>query len=186
GSCTARGRKERPILAQRRAGVGRGGGRLGDNARFFPCPRPHTMLDPSLLRSQTAVLAARLATRGHVLDTAVLESLESERKAIQVRTQELQNLRNTRSKAIGQAKAKGEDVAPLLAEVAGLGEQLKASEAELERVRAELDAIALGLPNVPDPSVPVGPDEAANVEVHRWGPPREFDFEVRDHVDLGA
>src|SRR5690606_15326088 len=146
-----------------------------------------TMLDPNLLRQDPAALAQRLRdTRGFVLDAAALERLEGERKALQVRTQELQNLRNTRSKAIGQAKAKGEDVAPLLAEVAGLGDQLKASEAELERVRAELDAIALGLPNLPDPSVPVGPDEAANVEVHRWGTPRAFDFEVRDHVDLGA
>ena len=144
------------------------------------------MLDPSLLRSQTAVLAERLATRGHVLDTAVLESLESERKAIQVRTQELQNLRNTRSKAIGQAKAKGEDVAPLLAEVAGLGEELKASEARLEEIRGRLEAITQGLPNLPAEDVPLGEDEAGNVEQHRHGTPRSFDFEVRDHVDLGA
>lgn len=144
------------------------------------------MLDPSLLRSQTAVLAERLATRGHVLDTAVLESLESERKAIQVRTQELQNLRNTRSKAIGQAKAKGEDVAPLLAEVAVFGEELKASEARLEEIRGRLEAITQGLPNLPAEDVPLGEDEAGNVEQHRHGAPRSFDFEVRDHVDLGA
>ena len=144
------------------------------------------MLDPSLLRSQTAVLAERLATRGHVLDTTALESLESERKAIQVRTQELQNLRNTRSKAIGQAKAKGEDVAPLLAEVAGLGEELKASEARLEEIRGRLEAITQGLPNLPAEDVPLGEDEAGNVEQHRHGTPRSFDFEVRDHVDLGA
>jgi seryl-tRNA synthetase len=144
------------------------------------------MLDPALLRSQPAELAARLSRRGYVLDTARIESLEAERKRIQVRTQELQNLRNTRSKAIGQAKAKGEDVAALLAEVAGFGEELKASEAELERVRAALEAIALEIPNLPDPSVPEGEDEAGNVEQHRWGAPRKFDFPVKDHVELGA
>ena len=144
------------------------------------------MLDPALLRSQPAETAARLATRGYTLDVARIESLEAERKRIQVRTQELQNLRNTRSKAIGQAKAKGEDVAALLAEVAGFGEELKASEAELDGVRAELEAIALEIPNLPDPSVPAGDDEAGNVEQHRWGTPREFDFAVKDHVELGA
>ena len=145
------------------------------------------MLDPSLLRQDPAALARRLReTRGFDLDAAALEHLESTRKALQVRTQELQNQRNTRSKAIGQAKARGEDAAPLLAEVAGLGEELKASEARLEEIRAELDAIALGLPNLPDDSVPPGSDESGNVEQHRWGTPREFDFDVRDHVDLGA
>jgi seryl-tRNA synthetase len=115
-----------------------------------------------------------------------LAALEAERKRIQVRTQELQSLRNTRSKAIGQAKARGEDVAPLLAEVAGFGEELKASEARLEAIRAELEAIALDIPNLPDASVPIGADEAANVEQSRWGEPRAFDFEARDHVELGA
>ncbi|MGY1457485.1 serine--tRNA ligase [Luteimonas sp. A534] len=145
------------------------------------------MLDPNLLRHDPAALALRLRqTRGFELDAAALERLESERKALQVRTQELQNLRNTRSKAIGQAKARGEDAAPLLAEVAGLGEELKTSEARLEWIKAELEAIALGLPNLPDDSVPAGSDESGNVEQHRWGTPRSFDFEVRDHVDLGA
>lgn len=145
------------------------------------------MLDPNLLRQDPAALARRLSeTRGFELDAAALGQLESERKALQVRTQELQNLRNTRSKAIGQAKARGEDAAPLLAEVAGLGEELKASEAGLERIRVALEAIALGLPNLPDDSVPLGADESGNVEQHRWGTPRQFDFEVRDHVDLGA
>ena len=145
------------------------------------------MLDPSLLRQDPAALARRLReTRGFELDATALERLESTRKALQVRTQELQNQRNTRSKAIGQAKARGEDAAPLLAEVAGLGEALKASEVQLEEIRAELDAIALGLPNLPDDSVPPGSDESGNVEQHRWGTPREFDFPVRDHVDLGA
>ena len=145
------------------------------------------MLDPNLLRQDPAGLARRLReTRGFELDAEALGQLESERKALQVRTQELQNLRNTRSKAIGQAKARGEDAAALLAEVAGLGEELKASEAGLERIRAGLEAIALGLPNLPDDSVPPGTDESGNVEQHRWGAPRQFDFDVRDHVDLGA
>ncbi len=145
------------------------------------------MLDPSLLRQQPADLAARLReTRGYALDADALASLEAERKQVQVRTQELQNLRNTRSKAIGQAKAKGEDVAPLLAEVAGFGEELKACEGRLEAIKARLDAITLGIPNLPDASVPLGSDESGNVEQHRWGTPRAFDFEVKDHVELGA
>jgi seryl-tRNA synthetase len=144
------------------------------------------MLDPSLLRSQIAATAERLATRGFVLDTQALESLESERKAIQVRTQELQNLRNTRSKAIGQAKAKGEDVSALLAEVAGFGDELKTSEARLEEIRGKLEALTQGIPNLPADEVPLGEDESGNVEQHRHGTPRSFDFEVKDHVDLGA
>jgi seryl-tRNA synthetase len=145
------------------------------------------MLDPNLLRQDPHALALALRdSRGFDLDADALQQLETARKALQVRTQELQNLRNTRSKAIGQAKARGEDAAPLLAEVAGLGEELKASEAELDGIRAELDAIALGLPNLPDGAVPAGPDESGNVEQHRWGTPRTFDFAVRDHVDLGA
>ncbi|MFT3756086.1 MAG: serine--tRNA ligase [Pseudoxanthomonas sp.] len=145
------------------------------------------MLDPALLRNQPAELAERLRTsRGFTLDVAALESLEARRKQIQVRTQELQNLRNTKSKAIGQMKAKGEDTTAIMAEVAGFGDELKASEAELEKIRAELDAIAQGIPNLPNESVPPGEDEAGNVEQHRWGNPRSFDFEMKDHVDLGA
>ncbi|MGJ4730255.1 serine--tRNA ligase [Luteimonas sp. SDU101] len=145
------------------------------------------MLDPTLLRQHLPETAARLRdTRGFELPVDRLQALEAERKQIQVRTQELQNLRNTRSKAIGQAKARGEDVAPLLAEVAGLGDELKASEARLDAIRGELEAVALGLPNLPDPSVPVGADETQNVEQHRWGTPRAFDFEAKDHVELGA
>ena len=145
------------------------------------------MLDPSLLRQDPAALAERLrATRGFELDAAAVERLEAARKRIQVRTQELQNLRNTRSKAIGQAKAKGEDASALLAEVAGFGDELKASEAELDGIRAELDAIVLGIPNLPDESVPAGKDESDNVEQARWGTPRSFDFKVLDHVELGA
>ena len=143
------------------------------------------MLDPQLLRNAPETARDGLARRGFVLDTETLSALEAERKSLQVRTQELQNLRNTRSKAIGMAKAKGEDVAPLLAEVAGFGEELKASETRLDAIKAELESITMELPNVPDASVPDGKDEADNVEVLRWGTPRTFDFEVKDHVALG-
>ncbi len=145
------------------------------------------MLDPALLRNQPAELAERLrAARGFELDVARLEALEASRKQIQVRTQELQNLRNTRSKQIGMLKAKGEDVAAVMAEVAGFGEELKTSEVELERIRGEIETIASGIPNLPDASVPLGGGEADNVEQHRWGTPRSFDFAVKDHVELGA
>jgi seryl-tRNA synthetase len=145
------------------------------------------MLDPVLLRTQLADTAARLRTlRGFELDVGAVEALEAERKRIQTRTQELQNLRNTRSKAIGIAKGRGEDVTALMGEVAGLGEELKRSEGRLEAIRGELDAIAMAVPNLPHESVPVGREEADNRELHRWGEPRRFDFEVRDHVDLGA
>jgi seryl-tRNA synthetase len=145
------------------------------------------MLDPALLRAKPAELAERLrASRGFELDVGRLESLEAQRKQIQVRTQELQNLRNTRSKQIGMLKARGEDVSAVMAEVAGFGEELKASEVRLDELRGEIEAIALGIPNIPDASVPVGKDEADNVEQLRWGTPRSFDFAVRDHVELGA
>ena len=145
------------------------------------------MLDPTLLRGQLAETAARLqATRGFALDVPALERLEAERKQIQTRTQELQNLRNTRSKAIGQAKGKGEDTTALMAEVAGIADELKAGEARLEVIRAEIDAIAMAVPNLPDASVPAGKDEHDNVEVRRHGEPRRFDFPVKDHVELGA
>ena len=145
------------------------------------------MLDPVLLRTQPAELAQRLKeTRGFDLDVSRIADLETSRKQIQKRTEELQNLRNTRSKAIGQAKAKGEDVSALMAEVAGFGDELKASEVKLDEIRAEIEGIALGIPNLPHASVPVGSDEAGNVEQHRWGTPRTFDFDVKDHVELGA
>ena len=143
------------------------------------------MLDPQLLRNAPETVRDGLARRGFVLDTETLSALEAERKSLQVRTQELQNLRNTRSKAIGMAKAKAKDVAPLLAEVAGFGEELKASQTRLDAIKAELESITMELPNVPDASVPDGKDEADNVEVLRWGTPRTFDFEVKDHVALG-
>ena len=144
------------------------------------------MLDPVLLRGHLAETAARLkATRGYDLDVIAIERLESERKQIQGRTQELQNLRNTRSKAIGQAKAKGEDVAPLMAEVASLADELKASETRLGELLLEIDAIAQGVPNIPHESVPVGKDEHANVELKKVGTPRVFAFDVKDHIALG-
>ena len=145
------------------------------------------MLDPALLRTHPADLAERLrASRGFELDVARLEALEAQRKQLQIRTQELQNLRTTRSKQIGMLKAKGEDVAAVMAEVAGFGEELKASELRLDELRSEIETIALGIPNIPDGSVPQGSDEAHNVEQHRWGTPRVFDFDVKDHVELGA
>jgi seryl-tRNA synthetase len=144
------------------------------------------MLDPALLRGQLDIVSERLATRGFALDKPALEAIESERKALQTETQELQNLRNTRSKAIGAAKGKGEDVSALMAEVAGIGDKLKANEHRLAEVQAKLASIALGIPNLPDESVPRGNDETANVEQHRNGTPRTFDFAVKDHVELGA
>ena len=144
------------------------------------------MLDPVLLRAHLADTAARLKTRGYELDTAALEALEAERKRLATETQEWQARRNARSKAIGQAKARGEDTAPIMAEVAGLGDKLKANEAALAEVQARLSALALGIPNLPDASTPVGRDEHENVEVSKWGTPRTFDFAVKDHVELGA
>ena len=144
------------------------------------------MLDPALLRSRLAETAERLKeTRGFTLDVAAIEALESQRKQLSTETQELQNLRNTRSKAIGQAKGKGEDVAPLMAEVAGIGDKLKSNEQALAEVQAKLAEISLGLPNIPHASVPLGKDENDNQEILRWGTPRQFDFAVKDHVDLG-
>jgi seryl-tRNA synthetase len=144
------------------------------------------MLDPALLRGHLADTARRLAARGYTLDTAAFEAIEAERKRVQTETQELQNLRNTRSKAIGQAKAKGEDTAALMAEVAGIGDRLKANEQALADVQERLAALSLGIPNLPHESVPVGGDEHANTEQHRWGTPRAFDFTVKDHVELGV
>lgn len=145
------------------------------------------MLDPQLLRAQLVDTAERLkSTRGFELDVERLQALEAERKQIQTRTQELQNLRNTRSKAIGMAKAKGEDVSALMAEVNGFAEELKDSEQRLEQIRLSIDMIGLGIPNLPGDDVPAGTSENDNVEQRRWGTPRVFDFEVKDHVELGA
>ncbi|MVW75883.1 serine--tRNA ligase [Pseudomonas xionganensis] len=143
------------------------------------------MLDSKLVRSQLHEVAERLATRGFVLDVARFEALESQRKAVQTRTEQLQAERNSRSKAIGQAKARGEDIAPLLAEVDQMGSDLESGKRELDAIQAELDNLLLNIPNLPHESVPVGEDEEGNVEVSRWGTPRSFDFQVQDHVALG-
>ncbi|HET7364381.1 MAG TPA: serine--tRNA ligase [Burkholderiales bacterium] len=144
------------------------------------------MLDIQLLRNDLAGVSARLAARGYALDTAKFEVAETERKAIQTRTQELQARRNALSKAIGAAKGKGEDASALMGEVAGLADELTALERQLADIQAGLRDWLLGMPNLPHPSVPVGKSEADNVEVRRWGSPRSFDFPVRDHVDVGA
>jgi seryl-tRNA synthetase len=144
------------------------------------------MLDPRLLRTNLAFVAEQLARRGVAVDTARIEDLEAQRKQLQTEVQELQNLRNTRSKAIGKAKAAGEDIEPLKAEVAAFGDRLRAMDAELDQLQDELRQISLGLPNLPDPSVPDGADEDANREERRWGEPTRFDFSPKDHVDLGV
>ena len=143
------------------------------------------MLDSKLLRGQLQEVAARLATRGYALDVARLEALENQRKTVQTRTEQLQAERNSRSKSIGQAKSRGEDIAPLMADVDRMAVELTQGKNELDQIQAELDAILLGIPNLPDESVPVGEDEEGNVEVRRWGTPATFDFPVQDHVALG-
>ncbi|MBF8794764.1 serine--tRNA ligase [Pseudomonas monteilii] len=143
------------------------------------------MLDSKLLRGQLQEVADRLASRGFSLDVARIESLEERRKAVQTRTEQLQAERNARSKSIGQAKAKGEDIAPLMADVERMANELAAGKTELDGIQAELDAILLTIPNLPDASVPVGASEDDNVEVRRWGTPKVFDFEIKDHVALG-
>ncbi len=144
------------------------------------------MLDMQELRRDPAAIARRLETRGFDFDVAGFKRLEDERKRCQTETQSLQGERNRRSKEIGQLKARGEDAAALLAEVADLGARLDAAAARLEDVQAGLAATLEGLPNLPHASVPVGRDEGDNVEVRRWGEPPAFDFEPRDHVDLGT
>ncbi|MCR4297571.1 MAG: serine--tRNA ligase [Gallionella sp.] len=143
------------------------------------------MLDIQALRNDLESVAARLATRGFVLDTARFEQLESERKTIQTRTQEAQAKRNSTSKLIGQAKAKGEDVSAIMAEVANLGDELKQLETHLSEVQHELNAFLAVIPNTPHASVPVGKSEADNLEVRKVGNIPQFDFEVKDHVSIG-
>ena len=144
------------------------------------------MLDPKLLRGDLEGVAEALARRGFQLDIGPVADLETRRKALQVEAQELQNERNTKSKAIGKAKAAGGDIQPLLDEVATLGDRLKAANDALLEVQDALRIVALGMPNLPDASVPDGADENDNREERRWGEPRAFDFEPKDHVDLGA
>lgn len=145
------------------------------------------MLDAKLFRSELMETAGRLKeTRGYILDVAALEALETQRKELQVRTESLQAERNARSKEIGQAKAQGQDIAPLLAEMDDMGSQLEAAKQALNHIQDELHAIIAEVPNIPDASVPIGADEDDNVEVSRWGEPRTFDFTPKDHVDVAA
>jgi seryl-tRNA synthetase len=143
------------------------------------------MLDPRLFRTQLDEVEAQLARRSFKLDSAIFRELEAQRKEIQSKTQSLQNERNTRSKRVGQAKARGEDIQPLLAEMQHLGDDLKRMEGELEHIQAKLEELVLGVPNIPDADVPEGRGEAENVEIHRWAEPPRFGFEPKDHVDLG-
>ena len=144
------------------------------------------MLDPKLLRSEPKQTAAKLARRGYTLDVESIGALETQRKNLQVRTQELQNERNTRSKTIGRAKASGQDIQPLLNEIASLGDNLKQAESELDAIQLQLLALQLEIPNTPHDSTPSGSRDSDNVEIRRWGEPRQLPFEPRDHVDLGA
>ena len=144
------------------------------------------MLDIQLLRNDPAAVAARLRTRGYVLDVARFESTEARRKSVQTRTQELQARRNAASRAIGAAKGRGEDAKALMAEVTGLGDELTALETELSDIQSDLRDWLLEVPNLPHASVPIGASEEQNVEVRRVGAPKAFGFEVRDHVDVGA
>ena len=144
------------------------------------------MLDPKLLRNEPQQVAEQLARRGYELDVAALDAIEKQRKQAQLKAQELQTERNSRSKSIGKAKAAGEDIAPLLAEIENLGDQHKAAEAELAEVLNQLNELALQMPNIAQDDVPAGKNEDDNVEILRWGEPKLFDFEPKDHVDLGA
>jgi seryl-tRNA synthetase len=143
------------------------------------------MLDPRLFRNELELVQQQLKRRGIDFDAKSYMILESRRKDIQVKTQDLQNERNTRSKSIGQAKAKGEDIQPLLDQVQDLGDQLKAAETELAEIQTQMNAIMESVPNILDDSVPAGKSEADNVEISRWGELPEFGFEPKDHVDLG-
>ncbi|AIO68331.1 serine--tRNA ligase [Burkholderia oklahomensis] len=144
------------------------------------------MLDIQLLRKDLDGVAKRLADRGYTLDVAAFSSLEAERRAIQTRTEELQARRNSLSKQIGAMKGRGEDTSAVMAEVGGIGDEMKASAVKLDEIQARLSDLMLQMPNLPHESVPVGRDETENVEVRRWGAPRQFDFDVKDHVDVGT
>ncbi|HEY7377576.1 MAG TPA: serine--tRNA ligase [Steroidobacteraceae bacterium] len=144
------------------------------------------MIDPRLLRTEPEKVAANLARRGFVFDVAAFAALEEQRKQLQIDADRLRNERNTQARAVGKAKASGQDIAPWLAHSESLGRELQATEAKLAEVQSRLDEIQLGLPNLLQSSVPDGRDESANLELRRWGEPRKFDFEVKDHVALGA
>jgi len=143
------------------------------------------MLDPKRLRAEIEELATQLAKKKFVLDVQLLESVDSKRKTLQLETESLQNERKSRSKLIGQAKAKGDDATEILASMEVINAELEAKKSALIALQDEYAAYAMGIPNVPDASVPEGLDESANLEVSKWGTPRVFDFEIRDHADLG-
>ena len=143
------------------------------------------MLDPKLLRNKIAFVTQELLRRGFALDIDEYQSLEADRRSLQAETENLQNERNVKSKLIGQAKAKGEDVSPLLAEVSGLGEKLDLAKKRFGEVREQLEQLLKSVPNLPDASVPEGEDESGNITLRECGSPRVFDFKPLDHVDLG-
>ena len=144
------------------------------------------MIDPRRLRQELDAVAIGVQARGGVLDTEMFAGLETRRKALQLETERLQQERRAASQRIGAAKAAGEDIAPLVAAVGDWGQRLDGAKAEFDTVRAELDAFALAIPNVPDDSVPSGRDDADNVELRRWREPARFNFDPRDHVDIAA
>ncbi|WP_395946604.1 serine--tRNA ligase [Caedibacter taeniospiralis] len=143
------------------------------------------MIDPKLLRSDIEAVAKQLATRGYVLEIGTFNALEEERRIIQQKTQDLQAKRNAASKQIGQLKAQKQNVDSILLEVASLGDELKTLEEELKIIQDKITAIVAQMPNLPADGVPVGKDESENVEIRKWGQPKPFDFEIKDHVDLG-
>lgn len=143
------------------------------------------MLDQKLLRNELEQVAQKLRRRGYELDVDAFNKLEEERKVLQQKTQDLQAERNAKSKSIGKAKAQGQDIAPLLKEVEGLGDALKESEHALNQLQEQLNEMLMGIPNIPHDSVPDGKDEIDNVEIRKWGEPREFDFTPKDHVEIG-
>lgn len=144
------------------------------------------MLDIQLLRNDLDAVAVRLASRNFVFDKATFTKLEAERKEVQTRTQDLQAKRNATSKQIGIAKSKGEDASAILAEVATLGDELKAAEDALVKIQEQMQTLLLNVPNLPHDSVPAGKSEADNLEVRKWGTPPSFDFEIKDHTDVGT
>lgn len=143
------------------------------------------MLESKLLRGNIDFVVEQLKRRNFSFDVAEFNKLEDQRKVIQVQTQDLQNLRNTKSKAIGQAKASGENIEPLLEEVSDLGEKLDNAKSALNDLQLKIDEIVMAIPNIPHPSVPEGQSEDDNIELLKWGEPKKFDFELKDHVDLG-
>jgi seryl-tRNA synthetase len=143
------------------------------------------MLDPKLIRNDVEAVASRLKVKKYTLDVAAFEALEERRKSLQVETENLQSERNARSKGIGKAKASGEDIAPLIAEMDKMGAELESKKAELKVLQDDLNSLLAGMPNIPDEDVPEGEDESDNVEVRKWGQQTQFDFDVKDHVTLG-